>query len=446
MSAKQVIQVVGAGLAGCEAALQLARLGHEVELWEMRPDTRTPAHQTGDPAELVCSNSLKSEAPGSAPFLLKEELRRLHSQLLELADRCRVPAGQALAVDRRLFSRSIADALAAHPRIQLARGEVRRIPEARPVILATGPLTSDALADHLREQGSGRHLYFYDAISPVIAWESIDFSVAWRASRYDKGGDDYVNCPLGEAEYAVFYEAVRQAEAYPLRDFEQAMYFEGCLPIEELARRGVDTLRFGPMKPVGLTDPRTGREPYAAVQLRRESLMTDACNMVGFQNHLRFGEQKRVFRLIPGLAGAEFIRYGQMHRNTYLNAPRVLTPWLEFRPQPGVYIAGQLCGLEGYVEAIATGLLAALQVHRRLQDHPPLRFPRETALGSLQHFLEQADPEDYQPVNMTLSLLPPPPPGLKRRIRRKSERNAWRIRQILDGFEKFIREADLGHS
>jgi len=446
MNSAHVIPVVGAGLAGCEAAWQLAERGFGVELWEMRPDTMTPAHQTGDPAELVCSNSLKSEAPGSAPYLLKEELRRLGSRLLQAADQCRVPAGQALAVDRRLFSQHMAASLAAHPRIRMVRGEVRRIPDARPVILATGPLTADALAVDLRQAGSGRHLYFYDAISPVIAWESIDFGVAWTASRYDKGGDDYVNCPLDEGEYAAFYDALRQAEEYPLREFEQAMYFEGCLPIEELARRGVDTLRFGPMKPVGLVDPRTGREPYAAVQLRRESLMTDACNMVGFQNHLRFGEQKRVFRLIPGLHNAEFIRYGQMHRNTYLNAPQVLTPALEFRPAPGVFIAGQLCGLEGYVEAIATGLLAALQVVQRLRNLPPLGFPRATALGSLQHFLEHADPENYQPVNMTLSLLPPPPPDLKRRIRKKSDRNAWRIEQILQEFEKFIRTVDLAAS
>ncbi|MBN2432543.1 MAG: methylenetetrahydrofolate--tRNA-(uracil(54)-C(5))-methyltransferase (FADH(2)-oxidizing) TrmFO [Acidobacteria bacterium] len=443
MNQARVIQVIGAGLAGCEAALQLADRGYPVELWEMRPEAMTPAHQTGDPAELVCSNSLKSEAPGSAPYLLKEELRRLGSRLLQAADRCRVPAGQALAVDRRLFSRHVADALAARPHIRLVRQEARRIPDTRPVILATGPLTSDTLAAHLQTEGSGAHLYFYDAISPVIAWDSLDFSVAWAASRYGKGGDDYINCPLDRPAYLAFYEALVGAEEYPLRDFEQAIYFEGCLPIEELARRGVDTLRFGPMKPVGLVDPRTGREPYAAVQLRRESLLTDACNMVGFQNHLRFGEQRRVFRLIPGLQRAEFVRYGQMHRNTYLNAPRLLTPALEFRARPGLFIAGQLCGLEGYVEAIATGLLASLQVHRRLQDLPPLLFPRQTALGSLQHFLEHADPEDYQPVNMTFSLLPPPPPELKRRFRKKSDRNARRVEQILQDFEKFIHAADL---
>jgi methylenetetrahydrofolate--tRNA-(uracil-5-)-methyltransferase len=435
--------IVGAGLAGSEAAWQLARRGVAVTLREMRPHTSTPAHQTGDFAELVCSNSLKSESGGSASFLLKEELRRLHSLLLAAAEPCRVPAGQALAVDRVAFARQVTATLESMPGIRIRREEATVIPPERPLILATGPLTGDALAEDLHRVAGDEFLYFYDAISPIVAADSIDNAVAFPASRYGKGGEDYLNCPFTPEEYLRFYEALTGAESYPLREFEQTMFFEGCLPVEELARRGVDTLRFGPMKPVGLTDPRTGRPPYAAVQLRRENLLADAYNLVGFQNHLRFGEQERVFRLIPGLEEARFLRFGQIHRNTYLNAPAVLSAHLELQSAPGVFVAGQLCGLEGYVEAIATGMLAALQVLHRLEGRPPLLFPRGTALGSLQHALVQADPANYQPVNMTLALLPPVDEAFRRRHRVKSERHRRQVADALALFDEFARTEGL---
>lgn len=443
MSQDRAVTIIGGGLAGSEAAWQLARRGIPVTLREMRPAASTPAHQTGEFAELVCSNSLKSEAPGSASFLLKEELRRLGSLLLSVAEGCRVPAGQALAVDRVAFSREVTAALSAEPRVRIERGEAVTIPPERPLILATGPLTSDALAGDIRRTTGDDHLYFYDAISPIVAADSIDASIAFSASRYGKGGDDYLNCPFTPEEYGIFYGALAGADSYPLREFERTPFFEGCLPIEELARRGVDTLRFGPMKPVGLTDPRTGRLPYAAVQLRRENLLADAYNLVGFQNHLRFGEQERVFRLIPGLAGARFLRFGQIHRNTYINAPAALSAHVELRNAPGVFVAGQLCGLEGYVEAIATGMLAALQAIRQLEGRPPLIFPRGTALGSLQHALVHSDPANYQPVNMTLALLPPVDEAFRRRYRSKSDRHRRQVEDALALFDEFIREADV---
>ncbi len=443
MEHSQGVMIVGAGLAGSEAAWQVARRGIPVRLYEMRPRRMTPAHQTECCAELVCSNSLKSESPGSAPFLLKEELRRLGSLILTVADNWRVPAGQALAVDREGFAREVTRRLDEHPLIERVEQEIVELPPDRPLILATGPLTSDDLAATLRRLTGDEHLYFYDAISPIVARDSIDFSIAYEASRYGKGGDDYLNCPLDTEQYRCFYEALVGAEEYPLKDFESALYFEACLPIEEIARRGVDTLRFGPMKPVGLPDPKTGAIPYAVVQLRRENQMADAFNLVGFQNHLRFGEQKRVFRLIPGLERAEFIRYGQMHRNTYLNAPRLLNAFLEFQTVPGVFVAGQLCGLEGYIEAIATGMMAGLQVVYRLDGRPPLTFPRASALGSLQHFLISAEPGHYQPVNITFSLLPPVPDAVARRHRRKAERNAARVRLALEEFDAFLDQESL---
>lgn len=431
------VTVIGGGLAGSEAAWQLARRGVRIRLVEMRPGKMTPAHRSGDLAELVCSNSLKSEAPASAVFLLKEELRTLDSLVLKAADETRVPAGHALAVDRERFARRVTETLEKHPLVEVRREEAVDFGPGRPVIVAAGPLASDALAVALAREAGAEHLYFHDAVSPIIARDSIDFGVAWEASRYGRGEDDYVNCPFDREAYERFVAALLGAEQHPLHAFEEPRFFEGCLPVEELARRGPDTLRFGPLKPVGLDDPRTGRRPWAVLQLRRENTLADAHNLVGFQTNLRYGEQERVFRMIPGLANARFLRLGKMHRNTFVNAPRVLDEALEMRACPGVFLAGQLMGLEGYVEAVATGLLAALQVHRRLRGLPPLVFPRETALGSLQHLWTHADPDHYQPTNMSFALLPPPEPGLKRRIRGKAEQHAHRVSEALAVFRGF---------
>ena len=361
------IRVIGGGLAGPEAALTAARLGCQVDLYEMRAMVEgkprlTPAHQTTEFGELVCSNSLKSESPNTAPWLLKQEMRRSGSALLRIADECSVPAGHALAVDRVEFSRRITEAIAAEPGIRVFREEVTRLDPADGLtILASGPLTSDALSAEIeRITGSG-HLAFYDSISPIVETESIDMERVYLAARWDKGTADYINCPMSKDEYDVFYDALLAAHPVEEKDWEKLNYFESCLPIEEIARRGRDTLRFGPMKPVGLKDPRTGRIPYAAVQLRQENLRADSYNLVGFQNHLKFGEQARVLRLIPGLEQARFLRYGQIHRNTYINGPTLLQETLQMKQHPNVLFAGQISGVEGYVESIATGLLAGLQ-------------------------------------------------------------------------------------
>ncbi|MBP7866793.1 MAG: methylenetetrahydrofolate--tRNA-(uracil(54)-C(5))-methyltransferase (FADH(2)-oxidizing) TrmFO [Acidobacteria bacterium] len=444
MSGTTTVTVIGGGLAGSEAAWQLARRGVPVRLLEMRPGTMTPAHRTGDLAELVCSNSLKSEAPASAVFLLKEELRTLGSLVMLSADETRVPAGHALAVDRERFARRVTEALEGHPLVEVRREAAEDVGPDRPVIVAAGPLASDALAGALSRAAGAGHLYFHDAVSPIVARDSIDFGVAWESSRYGRGGDDYLNCPFDREAYERFLEALLAAEQHPLHAFEEPRFFEGCLPVEELARRGPDTLRFGPLKPVGLDDPRTGRRPWAVLQLRKENALAEAYNLVGFQTNLRYGEQERVFRMIPGLANARFLRLGKMHRNTFVNAPRVLDASLEMKACPGVFLAGQLMGLEGYVEAVATGLLAALQVHRRLRGLPPLLFPRETALGSLQHFWTHAEPDRYQPTNMSFALLPPPEPGLKRRIRGKAEQHAHRVTEALGVFRAFTAEMEQG--
>jgi len=403
----KTVIVAGGGLAGSEAAWQLAERGANVVLYEMRPTRSTPAHNTDRLAELVCSNSLKSNAPGSASWLLKEELRRAGSLLLRVAGECAVPGGAALAVDRARFSAGVTTALAAHPLIAIRREELARIPTDILTLLATGPLTSDALAGNLEAFTGSGHLAFYDAISPVVDAETLNMDRIFRASRYGKGGEDYLNCPFTEAEYQAFYEALTAAESVVTHEFEDVKFFEACLPIEELARRGYDTLRFGPMKPVGLGDPRTGRQPFAVVQLRPEDLRFSSFNLVGFQNHLKFPEQKRIMRLIPGLENAEFLRLGQIHRNTYINAPRLLGPDLSFRSAPGVFVAGQLSGVEGYVECIATGLLASLALAARAQDASFSPPPRTTALGSLVHYLTHANPANYQPANVSFDLLPP---------------------------------------
>jgi methylenetetrahydrofolate--tRNA-(uracil-5-)-methyltransferase len=425
------VTVAGGGLAGSEAAWQLAERGVPVALYEMRPVTSTPAHKTDRLAELVCSNSLKSNTTGAASWLLKEELRRCGSLLLRRAQENAVPGGAALAVDRERFGDAVTASIENHPLIRLVRAELREVSTDVPTLIATGPLTSEALAGSLQTLTGAGNLAFYDSISPIVDAESLDYGRIFRASRYGKGGEDYLNSALDEAEYRAFYEALMTAESVQAHAFEDLNYFEACLPIEELARRGVDTLRFGPMKPVGLVDPRTGRQPYAVVQLRAENLRDSSYNLVGFQNHLKFPEQKRILRLIPALEHAEFLRYGQIHRNTYLNAPRLLVLDLSLRTSPGVFIAGQLSGVEGYVECIATGLLAGMVLAARVLDQPFVPPPRTTALGSLVHYITHADPANYQPANISFDLLPPAE-GLPRAIMRdRSKRRAWQCERAL---------------
>ncbi len=402
---KPNVLVIGGGLAGSEAAWQIARNGIDVLLYEMRPGISTPAHTTDRLAELVCSNSLKSDLPGSAPHLLKEELRHLGSLLLRIADETKVPAGHALAVDREKFSLRITEEILKVPNITVLREEMRRIPEDQVAVIATGPLTSDAFSESIIRFAGCNNLYFYDAISPIVDACSLDKSILFAASRYGKGGEDYLNAPFSEEEYLRFYQALMSAQTAPLHAFEKPSYFEGCLPIEELARRGVDTLRFGPMKPVGLIDPRTGKRPYAAVQLRLENLMADCYNLVGFQNHMKFSEQDRVFRLIPGLENAEFLRFGQIHRNSYIHAPRVLHPTLQAKKNANILFAGQICGIEGYIESIATGLWAGINASRLIQAKEPLSPPKSTACGSLMHYVASAGQDNFQPANISFGLL-----------------------------------------
>jgi methylenetetrahydrofolate--tRNA-(uracil-5-)-methyltransferase len=400
------VRVIGAGLAGSEAAWQCARRGVAVELREMRPVRLTPAHQTADFAELVCSNSLKSDSENTAPWLLKEEMRRAGSLLLEIARECAVPAGHALAVDRTTFAARVTETLSREPLVTIRREEVTRIDEDQITIIATGPLTSDALSQEIARLSGSAHLYFFDSISPIVEAESIDMSKVYMAARYDKGSADYINCPMSKEEYDRFCDALVAGQSVEERCWEKLNYFEGCLPIEEIARRGRDTLRFGPMKPVGLKDPRTGRIPYAAVQLRQENLRADSYNLVGFQNHLKFGDQARVLRLIPGLENARFLRYGQIHRNTYINAPTLLSATLQMKQHPRTLFAGQICGVEGYVESIASGLMAGLHASALAADAEPVPPPRATAFGSLMHYITQADAKNFQPANITFDLLP----------------------------------------
>ena len=432
---EQSVTVIGGGLAGSEAAWQAASRGLRVRLYEMRPVRPTPAHRTGNLGEIVCSNSLKSDEPGTAPFMLKEELRRGGSLLLRIAHETAVPAGAALAVDRERFSEAVTRALSRHPNIELVREEAQAIPSDGVVIIATGPLTSPALSEALARLTGSTHLYFYDAIAPVVDAETINTEVAFRAARYDKGGADYLNCPMSEEDYSRFYEALIAAESVPLHEFEQTMYFEGCLPIEEIARRGRDTLRFGPMKPIGLRDPRTGQMPYAAVQLRQENLLADSYNLVGFQNHLKFGDQKRVLRLIPGLEQAEFIRFGQIHRNTFICAPAVLGETLQMRAEPRVLFAGQISGVEGYIEAMATGFMAGVHAARIARDEQPQAPPRHTAMGSLVNYIANAETRNFQPMNITFALLPPLESELRRRTKRKVDRHRLQVEIGLKEFD-----------
>src|SRR4051812_46862905 len=390
----------------------------------MRPVRQTPAHQTDKFAELVCSNSLKSESENTAPWLLKQEMRRAGSLLLEIARATSVPAGHALAVDRDAFAAQVTEAMAREPFITVRREEVTRIDEQDGwTIVATGPLTSDALSQEIARLSGSQHLYFYDSISPIVEADSIDRSRVYMAARYNKGTADYINCPFTREEYDRFYEALLAAQSVEEKDWEKLNYFEACLPIEEIARRGRDTLRFGPMKPVGLDDPKTGRWPYAVVQLRQENLRADSYNLVGFQNHLKFGEQARVLRLIPGLENAKFLRYGQIHRNTYINAPSLLTETLQMRAHPRVMFAGQICGVEGYTESIAAGLLAGIHAAALVAGDPPAAPPRETAFGSLMHYITHAPAKNFQPANITFDLLPALDEETRRKVRDKKERH-----------------------
>jgi methylenetetrahydrofolate--tRNA-(uracil-5-)-methyltransferase len=434
---KPFITVIGGGLAGSEAAWQIARRGCEVRLYEMRPVVMTPAHTTDRLGELVCSNSLKSDQPGSAPYLLKEELRRLDSLLLRIAEESKVPAGHALAVDRERFSRRLTEEISGNPHITVLREEVRQFPTDGITIVTSGPLTSDALSRSIAEFAGSENLYFYDAISPIVDANTLDRSKLSMASRYDKGGEDYLNAFFSKEEYLRFYEELIHAESAPMHAFEKPQFFEGCLPLEELARRGVDTLRFGPMKPVGLTDPRTGRWAYAALQMRLETLMADCYNLVGFQNHMKFPEQKRVFRMIPGLENAEFLKYGQMHRNSYIHSPRMLQSTLQARIRPELFFAGQICGVEGYIESIATGLLAGINAARLADGRDPLTPPRATACGSLVHYLSAAAADQYQPANITFGLLGEPPPEISA-IRDKKERHRLRVERALASMDQWI--------
>lgn len=432
------VTIVGGGLAGVEAAWQAARSGARVRLHEMRPVKQTPAHRTDKLAEIVCSNSLKSDEPGTASYLLKEELRRAGSLVMEAAAATRVPAGAALAVDRQQFAEHITQRIEDNPRIEIVREEITTISRDAITIIATGPLTSDALTWEIMKLTGDDQMYFYDAIAPIVAADSVDQTIAFRAARYGKGGDDYLNCPFDEEQYARFYEALIEANSVPLQRFEETRWFEACLPIEELARRGVDTLRYGPMKPVGLVDPRDGREPYAAVQLRQENLMADAYSMVGFQNHLRYGEQARVLRLIPGLEQAEFLQFGQIHRNTYLNAPRVLGPTMQMRSASNIFFAGQITGVEGYVESVAMGWLAGNNAARLLSGKELLVAPPRSAIGALARYVSSAETKNYQPVNITFALLAPLDAESQKRVRRKRDRRSLQVEVALKEWDEWV--------
>ena len=434
------INVIGGGLAGVEAAWQAAEMGASVRLYEMRPVQQTPAHRTDQLAEIVCSNSLKTDEPGSAPYLLKEELRRGGSLVLDVAELTRVPAGAALSVDRIKFAEMITVRIEAHPNIEIVREEVTRIAEDEITIIATGPLTSDALTKEIMRLTGDDQLYFYDAIAPIVAADSIDMSIAFKAARYGKGGDDYINCPMSPEQYDVFYNELIAAKSVPLKRFEDTHWFESCLPIEESARRGVDTLRYGPMKPRGLPDPKTGREPWACVQLRQENMMADAYGLVGFQNHLRYGEQERVLRLIPGLENAEFLQFGQIHRNTFINSPKILNEDLSTRTNPRLFFAGQITGVEGYVESVATGWLAGINAVRVARDMPMIVAPQTSAIGALCRYVSNVETKNFQPVNITFGLLEPLAVELRKKYRNKRERHAVQVERALVDWDEWLKE------
>ena len=427
------VTVVGAGLAGCEAAWQLAQRGISVELVEMKPDKMTPAHHSTDFGELVCSNSFRGDRLENAVGLLKEELRRLDSLIMRCAQQTRVEAGGCLAVDRQGFSGLVTRCIREHPNITVTAREVTQVPEG-PVIVATGPLTSDGLSEAIGRYFGTEYLHFFDAAAPLVTAESVDGSLAWWQSRYDRGTPDYVNCALNREQYLAFVQALTTAEEAPVHGFEDKNVFEGCMPVEVMARRGVDTLRYGPMKPVGLTDPATGREPYAVVQLRQDNAAKSVYNLVGFQTHLKFGEQKRVFSMIPALHDAEFVRYGVMHQNTFLQSPRLLDRYYADRRNPLVAFAGQMTGVEGYVESAASGFLAAVAMAAKVQGRPIPDFPRTTAIGALGLYISDESIENFQPMNINFSIIAP----LEQRIRKKAEKNLAIANRSLEQIDRLI--------
>ena len=412
------VKVIGAGLAGAEAAWQLAKRGIGVELYEMKPEKMSPAHHSPDFAELVCSNSLRGDRLENAVGLLKEELRRCGSLIMECAEATRVEAGGCLAVDRAGFSRMVTEKIKANPLIHVVSEEVTRIPQ-EPVIIATGPLTSDALSESIGQYFGADYLHFFDAAAPLVTAESVDMNLAWWQSRYDRGTPDYINCALDKEQYETFVRELIFAEEAEVHGFEDRNVFEGCMPVEVMARRGLDTLRYGPMKPVGLTDPKTGREPYAVVQLRQDNAAKSVFNLVGFQTHLKFGEQKRVFSMIPALHDAEFVRYGVMHQNTFLQSPKLLDCNFADRRNPLVAFAGQMTGVEGYVESTASGFLAAVTMAAKVQNRPVPEFPKTTAIGALGRYISDGSIESFQPMNINFSIIAP----LEQRIRKKAEKN-----------------------
>lgn len=421
------VTVIGAGLAGSEAAWQIAEQGVDVILYEMRPVKQTPAHHTDKFAELVCSNSLRANSLTNAVGILKEEMRRFSSIIMRSADNCSVPAGGALAVDRHEFAEAVTASVRNHPRIEVRHEEITEIPEGI-VVIATGPLTSPDMSTQLQKLTGQEYLYFYDAAAPILDKETLDMEKVFLASRYDKGEAAYLNCPMNEEEFNAFYEALITAEEVPLKEFEKQVFFEGCMPIEVMAKRGRQTMLFGPLKPVGLTDPRTGKQPYAVVQLRQDNSAGTLYNIVGFQTHLKWPEQKRVFSMIPGLENAEIVRYGVIHRNTFINSPRLLKPTYQYRDRETLFFAGQMTGVEGYVESAASGLVAGINAARLAKGHTPIIFPQETVMGSMAHYITTANPDNFQPMNANFGLLPP----LEKKIRNKKERYEKMAERALD--------------
>lgn len=430
------VTIIGAGLAGSEAAWQVAEAGYDVELHEMRPQVMPPAHHTDQFAELVCSNSLRGAAIENAVGLLKEEMRQMNSLIMKAADATKVPAGGALAVDRNSFSKYITDTLRKHPRITVVGREVTEIPQAELLIIASGPLTSPHLSEAIGNITGNEYLYFYDAAAPIVSGDSLDMSKIYRASRYGKGDDDYLNCPMNKDEYERFWYELTHAETTPVKNFEKAIFFEGCMPVEEMANRGIDTLRFGPLKPVGLENPVTGEKPYAVIQLRQDNFAGTLYNIVGFQTHLKWPEQERVFRLIPGLEKADFVRLGVMHRNTFINSPKILSATLQLSMKPNIFFAGQITGVEGYVESAASGLVAGINASRLLSGNQPVVFPKETAHGALCRYITSADSKHFQPMNINFGLLPP----WEEKVRDKKIKNNLIAQRALASVENFKEE------
>lgn len=433
---QQRVTVIGAGLAGSEAAWQIASQGVPVTLYEMRPETKTPAHHTNNFAELVCSNSLRANGLQNAVGVLKEEMRRMKSLIMDCADRNAVPAGGALAVDRDGFSGDVTRLLKEHPLVDVRTEEVKKIPEDGIVVIATGPLTADSLSKDIQALLGEEYFYFYDAAAPIVEKDSIDMSKVYLASRYDKGEAAYLNCPMTEEEFNTFYDAIITAETAALKEFEKEQYFEGCMPIEVMMRRGKQTALFGPMKPVGLINPHTGKLPYAVVQLRQDNAAGTLYNLVGFQTHLKWGEQKRVFSLIPGLEQAEFVRFGVMHRNTFINSPKLMKPTYQFARRDNLFFAGQMTGVEGYVESAASGLIAGLNAGRLARGLEPIVLPEDTTLGSMAHYITTADFKHFQPMNANFGLFPP----LEKRIKGKKEKNEAIAGRALDRLAQFQAE------